>query len=126
MTRRLVGRTALVTGSTSNIGRSIAIALAADGARVIVSGRDLIRGAAVVDGIRRKGGEASFIAAELDGSARGSREGAVETLTRAWAAEFGAYGVRVNAISPGVTFEDGSEGSCNARADRRRRCGNHP
>jgi NAD(P)-dependent dehydrogenase (short-subunit alcohol dehydrogenase family) len=31
-----------------------------------------------------------------------STKGAVETLTRAWAAEFGPVGVRVNAISPGV------------------------
>jgi NAD(P)-dependent dehydrogenase (short-subunit alcohol dehydrogenase family) len=29
-------------------------------------------------------------------------KGAIETLTRAWAAEFGQRGVRVNAISPGV------------------------
>jgi NAD(P)-dependent dehydrogenase (short-subunit alcohol dehydrogenase family) len=29
----------------------------------------------------------------------------VETLTRAWAAEFGPQGVRVNAISPGVVLE---------------------
>jgi NAD(P)-dependent dehydrogenase (short-subunit alcohol dehydrogenase family) len=31
-----------------------------------------------------------------------STKGAVETLTRSWAAEFGPAGVRVNAISPGV------------------------
>ena len=36
------------------------------------------------------------------GSLYSSTKGAIETLTRAWAAEFGPSGVRVNAISPGV------------------------
>jgi NAD(P)-dependent dehydrogenase (short-subunit alcohol dehydrogenase family) len=36
------------------------------------------------------------------GSLYSSTKGATETLTRAWAAEFGPAGVRVNAISPGV------------------------
>jgi NAD(P)-dependent dehydrogenase (short-subunit alcohol dehydrogenase family) len=41
-----------------------------------------------------------------------STKGALETLTKAWSAEFGPGGVRVNAISPGVirTFNpDGSD-----------------
>jgi len=190
MTDRLTGKTALITGATSNIGRAIAVEFAAQGAHVAVSGRNAERGAAVIAEIRGAGGQADFLAADLNGSAaasialaaeatrvlggridilvnnagifpgagtaateeasfdevyavnvkapffltaavapamaeRGdgaiinlgswiarlgipigalysSTKGAVETLTRAWAAEFGPAGVRVNAISPGV------------------------
>ncbi|MGY5010870.1 SDR family NAD(P)-dependent oxidoreductase [Streptomyces sp. 900105755] len=197
MTMRLTGKTALVTGATSNIGRAIAEAFAAEGAHVVVSGRSAERGAEVVEGIRARGGRADFVRADLDGSAAASRalaeeatrvlgghvdvlvnnagvypgdatpatdektfdqvyavnvkapffltaavapamaeagggaivnlgswiarlgvpvgalysstKGAMETLTRAWAAEFGAQGVRVNAISPGVVLAADAE-----------------
>jgi NAD(P)-dependent dehydrogenase (short-subunit alcohol dehydrogenase family) len=197
MTGRLEGRTALVTGSTSNIGHAIAVAYATEGAHVVVSGRSRERGAAVVAQIRAGGGRAWFVAADLDGSPAASRrlgeqaaaalgrgvdvlvnnagifpggatlttdaesfdrvyavnvkapyfltaalvpdmiaagggvvlnlgswvarlgvpvgalyassKGAVETLTRAWSAEFGPHGVRVNAIAPGVVAAPGSE-----------------
>jgi NAD(P)-dependent dehydrogenase (short-subunit alcohol dehydrogenase family) len=56
MTSRLDTRTALVTGSTSTIGRSVAVALGDEGAHVIVSGRADIRGKAVVDRIRAADG----------------------------------------------------------------------
>ncbi|TWG06300.1 NAD(P)-dependent dehydrogenase (short-subunit alcohol dehydrogenase family) [Streptomyces brevispora] len=189
MPMRLEGRTALVTGATSNIGRAIAEAFAAEGAHVAVSGRSAERGKEVVDGIHARGGRADFVRADLDGSAAASQalaqeaarildgridilvnnagiypanttattdektfdqvyavnvkapffltaavapamveagggaiinlgswiarlgipsalysstKGAMETLTRSWAAEFGPQGVRVNAISPGV------------------------
>src|ERR1700760_680235 len=55
---RLAGKTALVTGATSNIGRAIAIAFAAEGAHVAVAGRDRDRGAAVVKEIEAAGGRA--------------------------------------------------------------------
>ncbi|MEV5575319.1 SDR family oxidoreductase [Spirillospora sp. NPDC052269] len=193
MSGRLEGKRALVTGSTSNIGRAVAEEFAAEGAHVIVSGRNAERGAEVVDGIRARGGRADFVQADLDGTADASNalareaasilgggidilvnnagiypadstaatdektfdrvyavnvkapffltaavapamaeagsgaiinlgswisrlglpvgavysssKGAMETLTRAWAAEFGPQGVRVNAISPGVVMD---------------------
>ncbi len=74
MGERLHNKTALVTGSTSNIGRAIAEAFAAEGAHVIVSGRDRERAARVVEGIRAAGGRADFLAADLDGSAGASRD----------------------------------------------------
>lgn len=40
----------------------------------------------------------------------GSSKAALELLTKAWAAEFGPRGVRVNAISPGPTRTEGTAG----------------
>jgi NAD(P)-dependent dehydrogenase (short-subunit alcohol dehydrogenase family) len=57
--------TALVTGATSGLGKEIALLLARDGMRVVVVGRDAVRGAAVVEQIETGGGQASFIAADL-------------------------------------------------------------
>jgi NAD(P)-dependent dehydrogenase (short-subunit alcohol dehydrogenase family) len=59
------GQTALVTGSTSGIGRAIALELARGGATVIVSGRDPGRGAETVAAIEAAGGSARFVAADL-------------------------------------------------------------
>jgi NAD(P)-dependent dehydrogenase (short-subunit alcohol dehydrogenase family) len=63
--RNLEGKIALVTGATSGIGKAAAIQLAAQGATVIVHGRDADRGAAVVAEIENDGGSARFIGADL-------------------------------------------------------------
>ena len=63
--RDLEGKVALVTGATSGIGQAAAIQLAAQGATVIVHGRDANRGAAVVAEIENGGGSARFVGADL-------------------------------------------------------------
>ena len=71
--RDLEGKVALVTGATSGIGKAAAIQLAAQGATVIVHGRDADRGAAVVAEIENSGGSARFIGADLGEPAQALR-----------------------------------------------------
>jgi NAD(P)-dependent dehydrogenase (short-subunit alcohol dehydrogenase family) len=61
------GRVALVTGSTSGLGREMARRLATAGANVVVTGRDEGRGGEVVGEITAGGGEAVFVAHDLEG-----------------------------------------------------------
>jgi NAD(P)-dependent dehydrogenase (short-subunit alcohol dehydrogenase family)/cyclophilin family peptidyl-prolyl cis-trans isomerase len=59
-------RIALVTGSTDGLGREVARKLAAGGAHVIVHGRNVERGTALVKEIEQEGkGSARFFAADL-------------------------------------------------------------
>jgi NAD(P)-dependent dehydrogenase (short-subunit alcohol dehydrogenase family) len=187
----LRGQTALVTGATSGIGKAAALKLAEHGATVLVHGRDVSRGAQVVDQIEQAGGRARFVAADLSdpaaitqlaadigridilvnnagsswfgpsseldpptydrlfdgnvrsaylltaalapgmagngggviinlssmvatvglagGAAYSATKAALVAMTRSWAAEYGAHGVRVNAVAPGPVFTEGAK-----------------
>ncbi|HEX3827078.1 MAG TPA: SDR family oxidoreductase [Sporichthyaceae bacterium] len=106
MSAVLSGRTALVTGSTSGIGRATALHLAELGAHVIVSGRDAERGEATVAAIRAAGGKADFVAADL-----GDSHSVRELAERATELGGGAVDVLVNnaGVFPFATTAETSE-----------------
>jgi NAD(P)-dependent dehydrogenase (short-subunit alcohol dehydrogenase family) len=122
--RDLEGKVALVTGATSGIGRAAAVQLGAQGATVIVHGRDSTRGAAVVKEIEDAGGSARFVGADLGEPAEAVRlaaevgdvdilvnnagfawfgpteELAANTLTQLFAANVQAPYLLVSALAP--------------------------
>lgn len=65
MGNSLAGRRALITGSTSGIGKATALLFAQEGARVVVTGRREVEGKGVAAEIREAGGEAHFCRADL-------------------------------------------------------------
>lgn len=62
---RLDGKVAIITGSTSGMGRDTAYLFAEEGAKVVVTGRNEERAREVVDTIRQRGGQASYVIVDM-------------------------------------------------------------
>ncbi|WP_225821173.1 SDR family NAD(P)-dependent oxidoreductase [Streptomyces naphthomycinicus] len=87
---RFSGRTALVTGAGSGIGRGVALALAGEGAQVVVAGRRREPLDETVALIEREGGKALAVTADV------SRAEDLRALVAAAVDRFGSLDVAVN------------------------------
>jgi len=94
MGQRLDGKVSIITGSTSGLGAATAARFAAEGARVVVSGRSKERGEEVVQSIRKAGGEATFVRCDL------TDEASIQDLV---ASAVGHYGRLDNLIANAAT-----------------------
>ena len=98
----MAGDVAIVTGSTAGLGKEIARLFAAEGALVVVTGRNRERGEAIAAELRASSGEASFVAADL------TVDDDAYALIDAAIARYGALHVLVNnAVSPEIIARDG-------------------
>ena len=62
---RLAGKVAIITGAASGIGRATAIRFAQEGAQIVVADINQVGGQATVEQIKRKEGQATFIATDV-------------------------------------------------------------
>src|SRR5438876_6927311 len=93
---RLEGKTAVVTGGTSGIGRATAVLFAQEGANVALTGRSAERGDAIASEIGVDGGAALFVRGDVRSA--GDCRRAVATTVE----EFGGLDILVN--NAGVYF----------------------
>lgn len=92
MTTRFSGRTVLVTGGGTGIGRAVALAFAREGARVVVAGRRAEPLRETVAAVEAAGGEATAVTADV------TRPADVEALVERTVRRYGGLDVAVNNV----------------------------
>lgn len=97
----LAGKIAIVTGGGSGLGRAGAVALAREGAKVVVSDLRADSGAATVALIEKAGGTARSIPADV------SKAADCEHLVQETVAAYGALHILYNNAGIALPFEDG-------------------
>lgn len=61
----LEGKVVLITGGNSGIGRATAVLFVKDGAKVVVAGRRTKEGSETIEALKREGGDALFVRADV-------------------------------------------------------------
>lgn len=98
----LAGKTAIVTGSTSGIGRATAILFAQEGANVVVTGRRTALGQQVIEEIKDQGGSAIYVRTDV------LVADDLKAMVRSAVDTFGRLDILVNNA---ISFAPGSFGS---------------
>jgi len=90
MNNSFTGKVALMTGGPSGIGKATAVEFAQHGAKVVLSGRREKEGAQVVAEIKKLGGEAAFVRADV------AKEADVKAMVKFVVDKFGRLDIAFN------------------------------
>lgn len=102
-TNKLTNKVAIVTGASSGIGEATAIALAKEGAKVVIAARRADRLGAVANQIRETGGEVLSIVADV------SDEAQIQTVIQKTQATWGTIDILIN--NAGIMLLDNIAGA---------------
>jgi len=95
MAKELVGKVAMVTGASRGIGRAISVALAGEGAAVVLAARAVEKLEEAAEQVSKAGGQAEIVVTEL------TEEDSIKNLVEVTTEKFGRLDILVN--NAGVT-----------------------